>query len=351
MVNTFVTHLHEVPTNNIKHIKSAKNLDVERLFKQIVEAKQILDILEQVRFVAEYFEWEYYDVVENDEIDISGYDVIREYLNRVNIYLNIKKRYLSLPIRLLIKDDVVKEISKKKMIYRINKTIDKWFDNDDGTVTIWVNKSTHPRKLIESKLLTQNDGYDLSFGKRFKSRLPHLFYKDDVCFPEDTYISLGFGQHAINKMWVGYENSLKDYINSHIKVYLTKKKKNGENRNISISKFNLKQSYIVHPWWLTRTNCVVLSHRASLLRKTLTRRNYREVGEVYYWWYKNIPNFEDSCIDWMNYGYVWTGSLPTEDISELICMCDGEQPDKSKVCFPINADDQPNKNLKKNNSQ
>lgn len=343
MVNTFVTYLHEVPTNNIKHKKSAKNLDIERLFKQIVEAKQILDILNQIRLVADYFDWGYYDIVNLDELELSSYDVISNYLDRVKIYLKIKKRYSELPIRLFIRDGEICEISKKKKIYRINKTVDKWVDNNDGTVTIWVNKSTHPRKLVNSRILTHNDEYNLSFGKRFKSRIPCLFSKDDVCFPEDTYISLGFGQHAINKMWVGYENSLKEYINSHIDVYLTKKKKNGDNRKTSISKYDLSNEIIIHPWWLTRTNCVVLSHRASLLRKTYTRKDYRKIGEEYYRWYRKIPNFEESCYDWMEFGYIWTGSLNNDSFFDLITMCEGGEPDKSMVCFPINADDQPNK--------
>jgi len=343
MVNTFVTHLHEVPTNEIDYKKSAKNLDIERLFKQIVEAKQILDILEQVRFVANYFGWEYYDPVLDEEAYISSQEIIDNYLDRVSKYLFIKKRYTESPIRLIIKDGEIFEISKKKTIYRINKTVDKWVDNGDDSVTIWVNSSTHSKKLVRGRFLTKDDGYDLSFGKRFKKRLPYLFDKEDVCFPEDTYISLGFGQHAINKMWVGYENSLKEYINSHLKVYLKKKKKDGNFRRTSIKCYDLSNEIIIHPWWLTRTNCVVLSHRASLLRKTSTRRDYRQVGEEYYWWYRDIPEFEESCSEWMEYGYIWTGSLSSEYNEYLVSMCDGEVPDKKYVCSPINADDQPNK--------
>ena len=343
MVNTFVTHLHNVPTNKIRHKKSAKNLDIERLFKQIVEAKQILDILEQVRFVAEYFDWNYYDLVENDELEMSSQEIIDNYLERVKIFLTVKKKYTQLPIRLFIKDGETLEIPKMRNIYRINKSVDRWVNNDDDTVIVWVNKSTNPKKLIRSKLLTEDDDYDLSFGRRFKRRLPYLFSKEDVCFPEDTYISLGFGQHAINKMWVGYENSLKEYINSHITVYLTKKKKNGEFRKTSISKFNLNNEIIIHPWWLTRTNCIVLSHRASLLRKTMTRRDYRPIGEDNYWWYRTIDKFEESCDEWMEYGYIWTGSLSSEYTRYLVSMCDGEIPEKMYVCASISSDDQFNR--------
>lgn len=289
MVNTFVT---EFFSKNM-YTLSAKNLDIQRLRKQIVEAYQILRILEQIHHIVNLEGW---DKCPGDNFELSHAKPKKHasmYLSRVNWVVNTRKRYMNLPYRYLIRGTEITKVPVNEKLFRLSKS-DMFCVAEEGTsVTVWIKES---------------DKRDVSYGVNVPSSKPRLrrreykIPRDKIVLPEDEYYTLGFSQHAIVKMWVGYEDSLRMYINQHIDVYCTNKTKSGGNCSISIEKYTIpKLKTHDHPWWIVHYDGVVWSHRAALLRKERFR------GESA--WYTLNPKFLKTPGEYLNSGYVWTGSL------------------------------------------
>ena len=68
----------------------------------------------------------------------------------------------------------------------------------------------------------------------------------------------GWRNHPITRMWAGYENALKEYLNKCIDHWIDR----GYNNNMKIYDFN----NMVKPHWLGKES-FHSSHRANLLRK------------------------------------------------------------------------------------
>lgn len=288
MVNTFVTY-QKVDGNKFipDYARSASSLDKQRLLKQIVEASQILNILKQLKKIAKLESWELYKPF-NDATS-SPEEIYSHFLERVDWVKQTRSRYLSLEYRYAFINGKMQKYNKKEL----------------------------PRKLQQKDKFVL-EGSRVKIGDKY-------FERNHIALPEDKIFSLGFSQHAIVKMWIGYEQSLKEYINAHIDSYCTKKKKNGENCSIKIKKFELPE-FILHPWWLVYFDGVVLSHRASLLRKEYYRKE-----SIHYF---SNPDFTKIPDEWKKSGYVWTGSLKNTFL--ILKIIKGEYVHPNDICAPVN---------------
>ena len=69
----------------------------------------------------------------------------------------------------------------------------------------------------------------------------------------------GWRNHPITKMWIGYENALKEYFNTCVKYWINQ----GYNNTMELEEI---EGDIVYPHWLG-DDLFHSSHRANLLRK------------------------------------------------------------------------------------
>ena len=279
MVNTFITFKN--------YQKCAQNLDNGRLWKQVLEATQILFILEALHFIADYFDW--------DKCPFQTKDVATLFLERADWVRKTRKRYLDLKIRLICKDGKIHKVFKDNIPLKITKG-DR-YEIDGSKVKLW-------RKG--------------SFRKP-----PQIYNTDKVLFPTDIVYSLGFSQHPCVRMWIGHEDSLKLYINEHLSEHLKRPTKSGNARKSSIDHFTISNSNICHPWWVTCTE-VLYSHRASLFRKE-QERNEPE-------WYITKKSFTNIPKKYLDNGYIWTCNLTRNQINSLINSSNIEL---KSICAPI----------------
>lgn len=302
MVNTFLTSKN--------YSKSARRLDISRLRKQCIEAKQILNILEQILHI----------------VDLEGWEPQPDkYIPRIHWIKQIRRKYLDLDYRYVYQNNRIVKVNVSSLPYKIDRSTGRFTVNSDGTVTVW-----SKRPLSLHTLSTPDfSSYDMSEGKRLYHRKPFLFKRENVALPTDTIYTLGFSQHAAVKMWVGYEDSLREYINAHIKEYCSRKTFSGKQCSICIPLCKYSKSKYPHPWWLHYKD-IILSHRASLLRKEQTRNEDA--------WYIKQKVFTRLPKEWLHRGYIWPGSLD-EDIIER--MMSGEYIDVKITSSPISADARP----------
>lgn len=288
MVNTFITHREKVREGVYRpdYKKSAEALDIPRLRKQCVEAYQILNILRHFKKIAKLEKLPLFQKVEEEED--SPEKIYSSFLERVEWCKTIRKNYLALGYRYA------------KIEGKIHKCL-----IDDLPIRI-----RGPFILYKNQVEYQNKRYP----------------REKTILPGDELFTLGFSQHAIVKMWVGYENSLKEYINTHINIYSTKKKKNGEVCSISLPRYDLSTKKIVHPWWIVYYDGVILSHRAALLRKEYYRKEPLH--------YFMNPLFTSIPIQWKKSGYVWTASLKHPE--DILRMLSPNPPSPEEVCAPVN---------------
>lgn len=287
MVNTFITYRKKVRENSYipDYQKSAESLDIPRLRKQCVEAYQILNILRHLKKIAKLENISSFGEV----CDSSPENIYSSFLKRVEWCKSLRKKYLASDYRYAKIEGKIVKVPVKDLPIRIR-----------GDYIL------SPKREVEY----QNK----------------IFPREKVILPGDELFTLGFSQHAIVKMWIGYENSLKEYINAHISVYSTKKKKNGEICSIALEKYDLTAKKIIHPWWITYYEGVILSHRAALLRKEYYRKEPLH--------YFNNPDFTSIPIQWKKSGYVWTASL--EKPEYILRMLSSSPPSPHEICAPIN---------------
>lgn len=298
MVNTFIVYY--TFTNN-KFIpdykKSAESLDISRLRKQCVEAKQILNILLSFRKLLKLYEFpKELKFKKFDDRTSTPIEIQCSFLERISIIKKIRKIYLDLDFRFAKINNIIYKFPKNKLPFRLYSK-DKYEIIEDCVI-------------VESKK-------NINYSERVDNKT-YKIPRDKIILPGDELYTLGFSQHAIVKMWIGYEDSLKMYINKHIDAYCSRFKKNGESCSISIKKYTLPEK-IQHPWWLVFTNAVVMSHRASLLRKEPSH-------------YSKNKDFTDIDDVWKTHGYVWTGSLKNE--KSILDLLDGKNIPKD-ICAEI----------------
>ncbi len=235
MVNTFI-----LTSNNFDpdYLINASLLDNKRLGKQRVEAKQILDIILNLKCIAKYYNWDIINDVNEDELKLPINQQIQMFINRCNWVDTIRKRYLAL---------------NERLIYR---------------------------KINENFKLVKYDNSIIKYLNLLK---------------EEKIISLGFSGHPAVKMWIGYTDSLKLYINSCISIWLDRKFKN----NMEIEE--IKNLKIISPWWREYNNSpIILSHFSSLIKK-----------DSYYTSNKNeiFDKFNNDYKEWLEYGYSWPSKI------------------------------------------
>lgn len=278
MVNTFIV--------SENYEESASLLNLIRLRKQCVEANQILNILLQIKDICTFENWKY----NNKPINNA-----KEYIKRVAWLKEIRTRYLCLSYRYVVSNGVVNKCVKEELPYKIYNSI-KYLVIDDQVI-IWLPKISKQPKY--SKIIINLDSKSEEYSKRFRNKIAYIIPKNKVVFPNDIIYKLGYSQHPIVKMWVGYEESLKDYINAHVKVYLSIK----STYKMNIPIYETKNSQ--KPWWI---KSVIMTHKISLLRKEILRNEPAHFVNIFCKINKK----------YVNVGYLWTGELSEIDIELLM---------------------------------
>lgn len=265
MVNTFII----VPPNERGYQDSAHMLDFKRLLKQCVEAHQILNSIQDLRTVS-------------DLLNIPYHDDTLAWIKTVwNTYKKLDYNYIILNGELITASKTKKFLNiTKSNTYQIGKNV---FIND--------NKVTITLKAKEAKQFNVVPG-------------TYEFDRSDVLIKGDRIIKLSWINHPMAKMWIGYENALALYINDHLTVYSDRNK----GKVMNIARREVKYP-VDHPWWITHTDKVILSHRAALLRKEIFRNE--PLHYIHYDLFKQIPD------DVRNLGYVWTCNLSPDSIEKL----------------------------------
>jgi len=274
MVNTFITHKD--------YKKSAKCLDNKRLLKQCLEAKQILDILTHFAMIVE---------LENYSITDNKFQTSPTFTPKlISEFHGVCKKYLRLKYRYCVINGVCFKAHRPP--FRLNKGIKYEISDSKLNVTVFF-KNFNPKK---SKFF--------SGVKHPKIKNAYIFKRCDILLENDKYLNLGFCFHPIVAMWLGYENSLIEYINAHLKELSTRTTMKGENYKLPFGFLIVPKKHDSHqkPWWIEKYNSVIFTHKASLTRK------YSEH-------YSKI--FGDLGV-WKNYGYIWTSKFSKEDIQKSL---------------------------------
>jgi hypothetical protein len=221
-------------------------LDNRRLGKQRVEAYQILTILEDYLYVGKQLNLPFpEDTI--DYLNLMNQDIL---LDEIKLF---KKRCEWL-------DEVLKKY----------KNHSEYFLTKDGKY--------FKCKKINKKILKEK-GYRILLG--------------------------GFSNHPIVKMWVGYTDALKLYINASIKEWLSRGYKN----TMKIYTFNDRLKYLMirPPWWF-ESKKFHNNHKLSLLLKERDRKE-----KPFYW---NNKNFTENYSDG-DFEYIWVHKLSMEDSIKL----------------------------------
>lgn len=310
MVNTFLTHE--------SFSESAENLDTVRLGKQRVEAYQILNILNDLHFLASYYKFPKmpFSDIENEE-NMDPDKVASRFLERAEWVKRTRKLYLSMPTRLVKMNSgsgfVYREVHKNNLPVVIYKTDSYVIDDDD--------------EKIKCKKAGQKRNPSIEYDR-----------KDIVIIDKGEWVfNLGFSQHAVVRMWVGFEESLKRYIRELIKEWVKRGNRNelGKVTSSCIPHSSLEVENVtrtnVSPWW-TRYKQIHFSHRASLLRKEMERDEKK--------WYAAKKDFTSIPPVYMKLGYIWTGNLSHTIIAKLL---KGKDVPPEQLCVPITSDSKPKK--------
>lgn len=300
MVNTFIVRrcgcesdgvcreCHSLPS--VDYTLSASHLDTSRLRKQCLEAYQILMILYHLRFLSHEMG------IPLEEIDetLPITENIHIFFRNIDRIKTIRRQYLAQPYRYFRKkgEDTFTKVPKDQLPLKLYSSIKYYFEGD--VCLVFTNKSLTTPTVNHTPLDKERHA---KFSKRMKC---YFIHSKNVCMVNDTLITLGFSQHAIIKMWIGYESSLRDYLSSHLSVLQSR---NGKMTLPTPDYTYTPPDKIIHPWWITHTPCVMMSHRASLLRKEIAKEE-RE-------WYVLDNLFTSPALkEWMCYGYVWSGTIP-----------------------------------------
>jgi hypothetical protein len=295
MVNTFIV----TDDSDVDYSKSASYLDFRRLNKQIVEAVQILRTLKDHHKVASFYNME--------PLPPITQDVATSFLQRCEWVKMVQRQY-------------VKKNTCLVYVFRKDKLVVQEWSKE-------VAESFRVKDLSPSSKIEYEDGNILFKGNTYprdKIFVPHL---------GERMITLKqYATHPMTRMWIGHEDSLRVYINSHIREWLSRKRKNGQPTKCSTNIFHVPPlDEIEHPWWRGYEG-VYLSHRASLLRKEKTRNE-----DPHYWHIDLLLKVVNT--EWYDNGYVWACNLSVETIRKILRGEIDVLP--HEVCAPISADVKP----------
>lgn len=208
MVNTFLVYSD--------YEKSASCLDRARLGKQRVEAYQILCLCQDLTFLGQK---------QGDPLPETRGRARYDWVRRV------AKRYKNSEIRYLVRNVDPEGINRT--LYPIPTSIAN---------QIPVGSKRGKKDIV---LELENDG-------KF------------VIFPNDRVMKLGFCYHPAVLQWLGFEDSLKLYINAHIREFLAR----GYTNNMVL--YTTFPSEVKHPDWVYSEE-FHKNHRAALLKKERDR--------------------------------------------------------------------------------
>jgi hypothetical protein len=244
MVNTFITAgPHDIdPKTGKKGFRiSAANLDKSRLWKQALEATQILNLVESFHVLGQMF---------SSPCPTNPY-LIKAWTRE------IMAKYKKLDSYLFLHQGAYVWYSKDNDKPLKIKYDDEYTINDDGSI-LYKNKKYPKYTLI---------------------------------LPLDRFVSMGFWSHPVVIMWMLHPDSLKLYINDHIEEFLERGGKPGTKK--MMYKIDTPIENIVHPIWSTDVKFHA-NHKAALLTKEIVRKEkewyiFKDDFKVAYDSYINNP--------------------------------------------------------------
>ena len=268
MVNTFLTvGPNDIDTKTGKkgYRASAANLDKKRLFKQILEGIQILNLVKSFHILGEVF---------------SSPCPKNPYL-----------------IKAWTKDLMQKY-----------KKLDSYIFLHQGKYVWYSKKSEKPKKI------KYDDKYEID-GEyiRYKGK---KYHKYTLILPDDLFLSMGFWSHPVVIMWMQHIDSLKLYINCHIDEFLERGGKSGVSK---LKYSSINEENIQHPIWSHDPN-FHKNHKAALLTKEIIRNEkswyiHKEDFKVAYEYYSENKSLKkNKSISSFEY-YMWPF---TQDLSNPI---------------------------------
>ena len=231
MVNTFLCHQDPA--------KSARYLNDQRLGKQRIEAKAIINNLEHYDYLAEFFELEPYPHGTQQSFEFKS-----DWVNQV------MAAYYEFGKFILVRDGYEYILDQK---IRRPKTGEYFECTSDG---VCVYKGVRNKTLIEQ-------GDEL-----------------DYLLPDDFYIGHGYKKHWANLLWLGFTDALKNYTNAHIQEWIRRGKKN------TMELYEVPDDFEVPDW--TKDESYHRIYRASLVN--------REIDRLEKVWYAMIPEFVEAWL-------------------------------------------------------
>lgn len=235
MVNTFLVRGN--------YVESARLLDRARLGKQRVEAQQILMALEELRFIAKLFGILSYPENLNTPI--------QDRTNWIRSVVTTFNRWYS---AIIIRQGEIYPVPKGRKMYK-----------------------------PESQL------YQLANEIVYEPKTGWTGKSSECLLPGDRQITMAWKSHPAVRMWLGLESSLKIYLNAHIDEWMRRGYQNTMSKHIVCEP-------ITHPNWAIDDSSMIISQKAKLLWKELTRKEKP--------WYVYIPDF--ISVYQPNPDYVWT---------------------------------------------
>jgi len=311
MVNTFITH------DEFKDTAAA--LDKARLNKQITEAYQIFNVCNDVHVIATFHHLPPMPfIVDHYETYMPAKEQAIRFKERCDWYSRTVKLYLAMSTRLAY---CVSKTGKLEL---------KEFPRDalPRYVTRTEKYHVEGKYVYVSEPDIDDDGCIIKAdnGRIQRSDVCYLRSKVLLQVQGERVLSLGYFQHPIHRMWIGYENALAHYIHVLKQEFLSR----GHKTIVSV---RYDSERIFYPWW-TMCKHVQLTHRASLIRKE-TSREEKE-------WYSRRPDFDRKVLsNYLDLGYIWTCNLTVHQI--VILIEDKKKPNLQAICAPISADYKPRK--------
>jgi hypothetical protein len=236
MVNTFVV--------DQDFRVSASKLSNSHLGKQRSEAYQILIALNQLRFLAKYLN------IPNYPIGIDTPKAQREAWIH-NVISTFKQSGYS---AILIRGDML-------IHYRHGETLPRKPESGNKLLYDSVSDFIYEVKGVRQKIV--------AFGPK------HTFV-----LPGEELITTGYRKHPAFCMWLGFEDCLKQYINAHIDVWISRGKNN------TMKKYDVPENCPRPAWTLSAD--VINNFKCNLVNKEIKRNKPA--------WYLNQLDFIETWV-------------------------------------------------------
>lgn len=235
MVNTFIlsTDFHV----------SASKLDNLRLGKQRVEAYQILIALNQLRFLAKYFGIPDYPI----GVDTPK-DQREAWIN--NVIVTFKQTGYS---AILIRENIIIHYYPGQILPRKPESGNKLLYDS-------VNDLVYEIKGKRQKIVSSGPSYTF------------------VLPGEELITTMGFKKHPSTTMWLGFEDCLRQYINAHIEIWISRGKNN------TMKTYEVPENYSKPSW--TMSDAVIDNFKSTLVDREIKRHEPA--------WYLKQSDFVDA---------------------------------------------------------